>query len=87
MGREEIGEAVGPFDETDGGRVEVVVPAEGDDFGGGGWAVEVEVEDGETTAGVFVDEAEGGAGDVGGEAEAGGEAFGEVSFAGAEATG
>lgn len=69
--------------------VEVVVPAEGEDFGRVVEAVEIDVDDrgaGGLAVGVFVDEAVGGAYDVVGSIEGKGldDAFGERGFARAE---
>lgn len=82
---EGVGEAVGPFDDGDGGFVEDVVPAKAGEFGGVLEAVEVEVMDGcGSRRPVFVDECEGGAGDVVGVTERGDEGGGECGFARAE---
>jgi len=63
IGREPVGEFVGPFDEQDAiGFVEVVVPADAGQLVGRVEAVEVEVVDWQPAPGaVFVDESESGA--------------------------
>ena len=74
-GWDEFGKEVCPFADDDGVFIEVFVPAEGGDFCGGFEAVEVEMEDGDGAAAVFVDDGEGGAGGCGGGVDAGYEAF------------
>jgi hypothetical protein len=81
---EEFPKFPGPFGDDDAVLVEVVVPAEGDEFCGGFQAIEVEMEYGKSAAMVFVNEAEGGAGDGGGGAKACDKALGPVGFTGTE---
>lgn len=85
VGRPERGETLAPFDEHEGGTVHELVEAEGEDFGDGVEAVEINVEDAGRVA-VFVDEGEGGGVDFlfGGGATGSGDAFDEGGFASAE---
>ena len=61
VGGEQRREAVGPFNEGDGGRATVVVPADGEQFFGAVDAVKVEMANCADGGGILLDEREGGA--------------------------